>query len=205
MGVFSDEISERYRKYIIQLKLPAQQSLYLLWGTDTANEDTDYLMLDQEYKMLAFPNISELLHYVKTTGNSLIDEPATKEWLSNYKANRAYTSYDLVQLMNLMESDQGHQDYTKDEAWEITAFCSLFSDYAYQLDREDLLRLYQDKDLHVFIDWVNAQYLWKPDVAYLAELTQQLEHSGFEKIKVTIRKIYHSFIQNLVIVSNTDH
>ncbi len=201
MAIFSDEISEQYRKYIIQLQLPAQQSLYLLWGTDTANEDTDYLLLDLDHKMLAFPNISELLHYIKTTRSSLIDEQATKEWLSAYKANKAYTSYNLDQLMSLMESDRAPQDYTKDEAWEITDFCNLFSDYAYQLKREDLIQLYRDKDLHVFIDWVNAQYLWKPDVAYLAKLTQQLEHSGFEKIKTTIRKIYHSFIQNLVVAS----
>lgn len=30
MEIFSDEISEQYQKYIIQLKLPVAQTLYLL-------------------------------------------------------------------------------------------------------------------------------------------------------------------------------
>ncbi|GEM_PF-1461701 len=205
MKIFTDEISERYRKYIIQLKLPAKRSMYLLWGTDTGNEDSDYLMLDPANRLLGFSTIKALLHYVKTTKHALTDEPATKEWVSAYKANRAYVSYDIELLIGLMEvSDKRPENYTKAAAVELTDFCHLFSDYAYQLNQQEWVRLYQDKDLHVFIDWVHARYLWKPDAAYLAALTDQLKHIDFEKIKTKVRKMYHYLMQNLVVISNTD-
>ncbi|RYD98900.1 MAG: hypothetical protein EOP54_06130 [Sphingobacteriales bacterium] len=105
-----------------------------------------------------------------------------KVWVSTYNANIAYTSYDMDLLISMMEkSDKQGENYTREEAWEITSFCSLFSDYAYQLNREELLRLYQDKDLHIFIDWVNAQYPWRPDAAYVSTLTNQLKSTDLKK------------------------
>lgn len=206
MKVFSDEVSELYRKYIIELKLPAKQSLFLLWGTDSNNEDEDYLMLNPENKILVFPKIKELLHYVKTTGETLKDAAKTRAWARDYKANRSYTSYDIEELITLMEnSDKPLENYTKEEAIETSTFCSLFSDYAYQLKQEELIRLYHDEDLAVFQDWVNAQYLWKPDEDYLAALTDQLKKIDDENIKTIIRKMYRYFIENIVVVKAPDY
>lgn len=201
MKIFSDEVSELYRKYIIKLKLPAGQSLYLLWGTDTNNEEVDYLMLNPENKILAFPKIKELLHYVKTSGTTLKDAAKTRAWARDYKANRAYTSYDIEQLITLMEnSDKPLENYTKEEAIETSTFCSLFSDYACQLKQEELIRLYHNEDLAIFQDWVNAQYLWKPDEGYLAALTDQLRKINDKNIKTIISKMYRYLIENIVVV-----
>ncbi|WP_286776772.1 hypothetical protein [Sphingobacterium sp. UBA2074] len=197
-----NNVSEQYRKYIVKIISPFQQSLYLFWGTDLEKEEDDYLLLDLKDKIIAFLRIQDLLHYVKLPGNILIDNLHSKKWALLFKGKMAYKIYDLGRLSTIMKHWKIIYDIRLDEAMEIIDFCNLFSDYAYQINSDDLIALYENKDLNILLDWVNATYFWKTsDEKYLAELRYRMENLNFLISKDIIIKMLSLFIDHIIILS----
>ncbi len=200
--IFSDVASETYRKYIVKIKLSNRRFYYFLWGTDLDNEDVDYLLLNLSNKIMAFLSITDLLTFVKHT-SCIIDDTNTKSWANSYKGSRAYITYDFASLINFLDEVNTIGDYEKKSAMMVINFCNFFSDYAFQVNRQDLLNLYREDNLGVLIASLNIMFFWEvPNSSYKSELEGRLSKFDILKANETITKMVNSFERELVIMDN---
>jgi len=197
--IFSDEISEVYRKYIIKIKLSDQQSFFLLWGTNLANEDMDYLMLDTHNNIIAFTKIKDMLKFLRQS-DLTIDEQSTKRWAHEYRSNKAYVTYNIGAMLGMINDVEDFKTCDRELASAIINFRNLFSDYAYQVDRKDLLDIHDEVNLNIFIEWVNVSFFWDhPSEDHETEFEKQLVNLDFNKAKRKIKAMVDRFVETLTI------
>jgi hypothetical protein len=158
MKINTDAISEKYRKYTIEVFL-GNKYFYLLWGTNLENEDVDYLLVNESKSILAFLSIPDLVTYVNHA-NLLIDPLSTKKWANNYKGDRAYCTYDLLRIKKTLEKGYSLQEIEKEEAMSMVDFFNLFSDYAYQTENKFVIDQLEKKDTRLFCDYVYESFFW---------------------------------------------
>lgn len=195
--VYSDPISERYRKYIVKVKTTFENSYYLLWGTNLENGEEDYLMLDSENNIVARNRIIALITYIKQK-NDLLDPNNTKEWAEEYKRNRAYTSYDLLSINSFLNEVDSVEEYDKDNAMALIRFLNLFSDYAYQLSNSAFLKLYNEDNLVIFRNYLNLIFFWKTsEECYVSKLNAQMHDLNFLKVKEIVKEMIFIFENKL--------
>lgn len=159
METNTDEISEKYRKYVVNVLLDKKEHFYLLWGTNLENEDVDYLLVNKSNSILAFLTIPDLVKYVNHA-NLLIDPVSTKKWANSYSANRPYCTYDLFSIKKTLEKGFSLEEIGKSEAVHIVDLCNLFSDYAYQTDSRLFLNQLEKKDIKIFCDYIYEDFFW---------------------------------------------
>lgn len=156
----SDPVSEQFRKYIIKLAITEHITVYVLWGTDKQNEDFDYLLANEDSKILGFKTIDSLLEYVNTK-HVPVDEKNTKEWARAYNSNRYYVLYDFPKLKSVLDKQNfSLRKILKEDALDLVSFYNLFSDYAYQTENQDLLLLIRESNLQLFFDFANNTFFW---------------------------------------------
>lgn len=200
--IYSDPISEKYRKYVIKVRTAHKSSYYLLWGTNLENEDEDYLMLDSNNNIIVFSKIKTLIFYVKQT-NDLLDYFNTKKWAEEYRNNRAYTSYDLFSINSFLNEVNSVEEYEEENAKDLISFISLFSDYAYQLNNSRYLKLYKEDNLEIFRDYLNLRFFWKTaEDSYVSELNEKIRNLNFLKVKELVKEMIFTFESSLLLVSN---
>jgi hypothetical protein len=163
MKVNTDKISEQFRKYVIELILSENQKVFTLWGTDLSNEDFDYLLLDQQQKILAFPKIQNLIDSLKLNSVT-IDNQNTQKWAHQFKNDEAYVTYDLIKVQKLISRlVLDLEIFTKDDVLCIINFYDLFTDYVSQTKIEDGLKLIDDANRFSFFDLIEDILIWKSD------------------------------------------
>src|SRR5687767_4779083 len=142
----SDEFSEKYRKYVVKFILRSDKNLYTLWGTDLSNEDFDYLLLNEEHQILLFLSIENLIDYLKEN-ELMIDPTNTKEWVKHYVPKKEYTTYNLKEVDKIINDlDFCLEKLERDTAFSLVNFYNLFSDYSYQIQEKNLLKLIDEKN-----------------------------------------------------------
>jgi len=200
--IFSDSVSEQYRKYVIKIITSNRKSYYLLWGTDVHNEDFDYLLLNTANNIIAFSRIKDLLVFVNRTAN-LVDEKSVKKWVKTYKANKAYVTYNFLYLLDFIsEKDiiDANEEYA-DKAISIIDFFNLFSDYSQQTNRKDLLKLCQDNDINILIDYLYMTFFWRASKESCKEkLNKKIKKLDFLKVEENIKNMVYSFEKEIVMI-----
>ncbi|MBK9960359.1 MAG: hypothetical protein IPP06_03220 [Saprospiraceae bacterium] len=59
MKIISDRVSEKYRKFIIEIQYE-KNSYFALWGTDMSNPDFDYFVINNTNNIVCSKKISNL-------------------------------------------------------------------------------------------------------------------------------------------------
>lgn len=156
-NINSDEISERFRKYIIRLVFP-DKILFVLWGTDLNNQDFDYLLTDNNGNIIAFKEIQGLLGYLRVD-DIKYDPVNTKLWAKGYNLNKAYTSYNLTSIIKIINNQSFELLHVKEaEALELINFYNLFSDYARQIGNDEMIPIIEQKDTQLFFDFAYSSF-----------------------------------------------
>ncbi len=172
MKVNTDDISEKYRKYIVKLVLSSGRQVYILWGTNLENEDVDYILVNKSDKILAFSSIAGLINYV-SHANVLIDRDTTRQWAENYIANQLYNVCDLYKIKNVLNELSFMKEIGRDDAIDMVACLELITDYAHQINSSFVFDQLEKKDMKIFHDYVYEGFLWdgKGEVEKIKEIT----------------------------------
>ncbi|MEO7174280.1 MAG: hypothetical protein ABIV51_00610 [Saprospiraceae bacterium] len=161
MGKNFDNISEQFRKYIIEIKFN-NQSNFMLWGTDMVDEDEIDKILSFEGSILLFSSINQIQTYVKSNLKSIFDSENLHQWARKMRVRKPYATYDLDQLKSIIsDEDFTINHFDKKKAFEFIDFYNLFGDYAHQTKDEEAHHLMQEKNTKLFFDFAYNSFFWK--------------------------------------------
>jgi hypothetical protein len=199
--IYSDDVSETYRKYVIKIKLSNGNCYYSLWATDLNDKDFDYLLVNATNKILVFSRIVDLLSYIRESGG-LIDEDNTKKWVSMYKNEKAYSTYDLTSLLPFFDETIAIEQYKEENAMELIDFVNLFSDFANQIKSCDLIELRNNENMDTFIDYLYMVFFWDtPDASYELDMKNKIASISLSEVRQLIKKMVYSFENSILIVN----
>jgi len=156
-----DKASEKFRKYVIEIKFRGI-SHFTLWGTDSSG--CDRLLLDLKNRLLTFFSISELVQFIKRDRSLPLGFENAQLWAAEYTPSTPYYSYDIDDIKRII-SDPNF-DPTKPnagDAFQMINFLNLFGDYAYQTNETKAMSLVENKSIKSFFDLSYNNFFWKSD------------------------------------------
>lgn len=203
IGLMDNTLSEKYRRYVVELRYQ-QQRWYILWGPDlTTRREPDGLLVNRQGQILIFKEIAIVIRYIRQ-GNFLpYDAINFKRWAQHYEGAGAYSGSDLDRIDALATSPIQLDQLTKEEAIEIINFINLFGDYAYQRETQDtsLLVLHREHEVRTFFDYVYDNYVWDLPEHIGYHNLNELDYLRFneEKFREQVRQMLESFMKNTIV------
>lgn len=158
----SQQASEKYRKYLIQVQLD-NTPYYLVWGTDMSDrEEKDNLLIDQQQRILLFSSLDQVRDWILKPTSPLFDASNLKAWAETLTKLAVDSVYDLDYLTALMTSPLKEEQILKspDISNDLINFINLFGDYAYQLENDELVNLHRQPSIGLFFDYCYDTYFW---------------------------------------------
>ncbi len=183
-----NEISEKYKKYIVGLKLNGEDKL-LVSGMDITNEYKDFLLLDKDSKVLLFNDFSQIEEYI--LNEELLDNNNLQSWVKELKNKKPYVSYNIDNILNAIEKAKDLRELNKDMLSQIVDFINIIGDYAYQINKEDLIVLYEHQLIDQFKELFMNDFIWKLEVSDEAGLNTV----PWESFRTAFEKLYNLFKQ----------
>lgn len=151
-----DELCQQYKTWIIEYNSGSFASpLYMVWLTDSSDDDMDKLILSEENKIIAATTPTLLLDAIKEL-TILPDRIKTTQWLHSipHEELNAFTVYDINRIQAALDSKQ----FTHTALEEASSFINLFGDLAEQLGSNELWELSHKDSLgylwNFFYDWI---------------------------------------------------
>lgn len=155
----TDEVSEKYKKYVIELLTSDQRKVYLLWGTDNSNQDFDYVFLNNDNYINAFSKIETLKKYLEMQ-EIKVDPLNTKQWAKEHNSNKPYSIYNLPKVTKVLTPAFNLNKLNQAIASDLLNFYNLFSDFAYQINDVELLKITKEKNTKIFFDFACNTFFW---------------------------------------------
>lgn len=202
MNIYSDKVSEKYRKYIIKVRVKSSKEYYFLWGTNLKNTDNDYLLVDRDNQILGFKTISDLLFFIKNS-SSLLDLDNTKKWAKYYKRMRAYATYDLGKLENILESTKSIQSFNKKSIFLIIDFYNLFSDFTYQIGDKTMGKIINEKNTRKMIDYGYEHFFWGKNYIQSSKKNDTLNGFDYSQFSSNILLMVSEFVERIQMCTPT--
>ncbi len=151
MKIESDKFSEKYRKYVIEIKINNNQ-LYAIWGTNILNPDFDYLVTNNSANIICAFSIDDLKAYFINNTLKIIDEENFKKWILTHRKNCPYTTYDLDSIRNTLNKSEFSLKQTSNSRLdEIRRFIILFSDYINQIKNKNFAKILKSAEVDIFL------------------------------------------------------
>lgn len=153
----NNNVSEKYNRYILGVCYK-DILYYTVWGADANTEqDDDKVLVNADGKMLLFTDINTLLEYIKQHIDELYDKERFAHWATEIsKPFSTYTVKYMDKLISLQQNMRDEQDV------ETLVNCiHLLSDYAYQVDDQELISLYESESILGFFDAYMDEYFWQ--------------------------------------------
>lgn len=142
--------SEKYRKYLIEIKI-AGQTYYSVWGADMADDETNKVLL-HEGKLVIFSSLDDIHTKVAQYAHVFNDAENLSVWLATEDLAIAYSDNDLDILTSYSASDVTNRD----KSIELLNTVNLLQDLFYQIDEQNMPLFYQEvSDLKDFLITMN--------------------------------------------------
>lgn len=187
-----DKVSEKYKKYLIEIKLNGKKKLFV-GGMDTSKNDDDFLLLDQNLKILVFDSFDQIEKFIKGQKN-LLDEDSFHHWIQEFKSREPYITYDLSNIIRIVKESGDINDLKKDELSKIVDLINIIGDYAYQIDFKDLVLLYENKYIDRLKTFFMDMYMWKIQESQKVNL-EKLSDFSYSEFKIAFESLCHLFMQ----------
>ncbi|WP_160716325.1 hypothetical protein [Chitinophaga solisilvae] len=155
-----DNISERYRKYLLQIVFE-EQMYYTVSGADFSDQETDKLLVDADGNILLFSLPADLLSVI-LKGTSFFDNGILQEWAR--EINGIEESYAVINLDLLGQNNFYLNDV--DLLKSIYDTLGIVEDYANQINDERLLALLEKDILLQFKDDLASYFIWSENKAF---------------------------------------
>ena len=201
----NNEVSERYRKYLIQIQVK-ETFYYLVWGTDmTDPEQQDKLLLDQENQILVFPRIDQLADFITKQSVSLYDEANFLPWAAELTGTDANALYDLDYLHAILTSELKQEQILQNPnlTKELIDFFNLVGDYAYQTEDDSIFKPYRKPQLQLFFDYCYDTYFWTiPKEELQQRQSEVLSKFRFNRFRADMDRLLKVFLSHCRLVAD---
>jgi hypothetical protein len=141
-----DDLSEKYSTWIIKYCSATFDSpLFLVWYTDTNENNTDKLLTYKSGEIFAVESLIDLKEIILSIDDSLITSKNFSSWLDNFNNLEVIENctYDLLSIETAI--DKNTFDIKTIECF--VNFVSLYGDFIYQNKRNSHLQIYADNEL----------------------------------------------------------
>ena len=114
---------------------------------------------------------------------------------------QAYTYYNLDHVIHAAALPNLLKDMKPKDGIEVVNFINIFNDYAKQVDNEDLLKCYEDKNVSTFFDYVYDNYVWNLPEHRGYHSLNELDYLRFdeEKFREQVQRMLKLFMDNTVV------
>lgn len=146
------ELSEKYRKYLIQINYK-KLSYYSVFGADLTKEEIDRLLIDKKGRLVLAYSMPNLVQFVKSCDWHSFDEENFHKWLLHINSGSIYTSFNLDSLIFYGERN-------KKELSDLYNLLGLLDDYSFQTDDNSLSSLLSRIEIQEFKDKMADATLW---------------------------------------------
>jgi|GEM_PF-5589869 hypothetical protein len=193
-----DTACQEFCKWVIALNLPGG-IVYVLWGTDTAGEQIDKLLLNEHSDILSFSSVVSMMEHVRTKPNkTFTDQHNYHQWIT-IDGHEPDVVYDLIAIIALLHQPAiGVLTLTKEELMHLLGFYNLCGDYAYQTGNVAWLEKLAHPQLKIFFDYAYDTHFWKSDERG-EEITEAVEHFDQQLFVERYMDILRLFTEAIVI------
>lgn len=183
-----ESISEKYRKYLIRIKIK-NQTFYSVWGTDMTSVDEKDFLLVKDSRICLFENSKLIYSYVKKLEESeLIDSQNFSNWINRFTFNKVYASYNIEK----MSIKKFEQLLSKGKVLSIINNINIITDFAQQTSNKELLKIRKKRHLKILWNSIYDNFFWS-----------KKEENKFEYLLKSIEDyniLVEKFIENSTIV-----
>jgi len=173
--------------------------LYMVWFTDSTDNDTDKFILDKNDKIFASTNPSQLIKNIGDVKLQLLDLEKTEGWLSRSLEMeiQPFCSCEIT----LIKQGIVEREITDEWLSEITNFINLYRDYGSQLQNENILALSNKKEIELVWECYYDNSIWPHFKSKTKFNKQKISNfkSDFEKLSIEICELIQSFEMNIKI------
>ena len=177
------EISERYRKYLIEIKIN-DKYFYTVWGTDLNDNENDKLLV-KDKKLLLFKNKNSFVEKKDNLKNIFYDDQNFENWLNHESFEEPYSSTNFDTLKDISGKDLRN----KETGLEIINTLNLIHDFYIQIQEDQTV--FSSNLLLSIKDYLYNQHFWKND-----NPTKKIPFN-LKQANAILKKIYMEFIQKI--------
>lgn len=183
------KVSEKYRKYLIELQFK-NFSGYAVWGTDMEDDEHDKLLLS-ERKVLIFKDWDNIAQRLENIDHSFLDKENFRNWVTEKGFREVYNVNEIKLLSDFsleMLSD-------RIMSLEILNCINLVQDFFIQTNNRTLEGLFEEPAIIDVKDFIYNNYFWKKNGS-----SHELGNIDGASVSNLIRSIYYVFYEHLEIV-----
>lgn len=189
-----DKISEKYKKYLVEIKLNSKKKLFVS-GQNISKDYDDFLLLDIHGKILTFSNLDQIKKFI-LEDSDLPDKDNLHNWVREFKSQKPYITYDIDKIFQNIKISTGFKELSKDALSQIVDLINIIGDYAYQVNHKELILLFEDKSIDLFKELFMDIFIWKEDTekpkSDLEKLSKNIPYADF---KLAFEKLFNLFSQ----------
>lgn len=189
-----DNISDKYRKYIISITYKDKLYFYIE-GQDMENEAEDKLVLDKDDQFFLYNSLNDLFLFLGSDEAGLFDLPNFTSWLKEIKnpalemGDYSYTNRNFDSLTEMLKSSSP-LELDRQRGTEWISYINLCHDYAINSGDDEFDDLAHIDSIRNFWEDLYDAFVWKntptesttTDTAVLSDL-KILFDSFIQKIK----------------------
>lgn len=180
-----DDLSEKYSTWIIKYySTNFESSLFMLWYTDTYENNTDRLLTFKSGEIFAVKSLTNLKATILSSVDKLIEFENLNSWLDNFNDLEIteYCTYDLTKIVE--EIDKNNLDIETVEGF--ANFVNLFGDFINQDERNVYLQVYADNEL------IKEVWNYFYDFIFWPRLNDKEKFEACErpKLKIDTKKLF---------------
>jgi hypothetical protein len=152
-----DKNSQHFEKWLIKIKYSEfKQPIYLVWLTDTLDNETDKMLINSSGQIIGSKNPSVLFDFIQRTRHKLFDSRKTKGW--------ARMVYDLppkpTVTYNLDKFIGTTKNLDQKNLEELANFINLFGDLITTTKDKGLNKLKNKKEINEVWEYYYNNVFW---------------------------------------------
>lgn len=154
-----EDICEKYRTWVIRISSNSLSTpVFLIWLTDTTDEDEDKLVVNSLNKIIASDNFDHLVEEALKIKSTLPDPVNTLTWLHDVQGLECTpTNYELESIEESMSSTA----FNKKSINEAVNFINLCGDFDEQTGDQEIRTLRNRPNIKRLWDYGYDEIFWK--------------------------------------------
>jgi hypothetical protein len=186
-----NEISEKYKKFIIEIKINKVSRLFIT-GMDISKSDDDFVLVDPSDNILMFENIEQIIDFVEME-NDIIDARNFKKWAQELIYEKPYISFDLDRITQKIRHSDSIVEIERNYLSQILDLINIIGDYTYQVKDNDLTTAIDDKPIEHFKEFYMDTYIWDN-----VESDVSAKNLNFIEFKISLGRLIIAFTKHFV-------
>ncbi len=181
----TNEISEKYNKYLVLLKI-ANNEWFILCGMKTKDRSyDDFIVTDNKQRIVVFDTFVKLKSFVHKYDHLIPDRESTKDWIRLLSKLEPYLTVNIDVVLAQMDKVHMVNDLELNVKEDIFNFIQIVTDYIYMINDSVLFEMIEDVDIEGFMNQYYSEIVWS-DSENIIDDENLYSFEGFKKSFITL-------------------